>query len=151
VGGAANTQGTPVVSQSGNCTYSTNDGFVQTLIELVNQAREDVGRAALTVNQKLMDAAQAHSLDMACNDFLEHSGSDGTWVGDRLAKVSYPNLYYLELLAIGLPQDAINQWKNDKTNREALINSRVTEIGVGYVYSKFSSYGGYWTVDMGGP
>ena len=31
-----------------------------------------------------------------------------------------------------------------------VINSRVNEIGVGYVYSKIGSYGGYWTVDMGG-
>lgn len=151
VGGTSNTQGTPIVSQSGNCTYSTNDGYVQSLIELINQARRDVGRAALTVNQQLMNAAQSHSLDMACNDFLEHSGSDGTWVGDRLVEAGYPNSYYLELLAIGLPQDALNQWRNDKTHWEALINSRVTEIGVGYVFSKFSSYGGYWTVNMGGP
>jgi len=151
VGGTSNTQGTPIVSQSGNCTYSTNDGYVQSLIELVNQARRDVGRAALTVNQQLMNAGQSHSLDMACNDFLEHSGSDGTWVGDRLVQAGYPNSYYLELLAIGLPQDALNQWRNDKTHWEALINSRVTEIGVGYVFSKFSSYGGYWTVNMGGP
>jgi uncharacterized protein YkwD len=151
VGGTSNTQGTPIVSQSGNCTYSTNDGYVQSLIELVNQARRDVGRAALTVNQQLMNASQSHSLDMACNDFLEHSGSDGTWVGDRLVQAGYPNSYYLELLAIGLPQDALNQWRNDKTHWEALINSRVTEIGVGYVFSKFSSYGGYWTVNMGGP
>ena len=148
-GGTSNTQGTPMVS--GNCTYSINEGYVQTLIELINQARRDVGRSALTVNQQLMNAAQDHSLDMACNDFLEHSGSDGTWVGDRLAEAGYPNTYYLELLAIGLPQDALNQWRNDRTHWEAVINSRVTEIGVGYVFSKFSSYGGYWTVNMGGP
>jgi uncharacterized protein YkwD len=150
-GGASNTQGTTIGTQSGNCTYSTNDGYVQTLIDLVNQARADVGREALTVNMQLTTAAQGHSLDMACNNFLEHSGSDGTWVGDRLVQAGYPHSYYLELLAIGLPQDAMNQWRADKTPWEGLINSRVTEIGVGYVYSKFSAYGGYWTVDMGGP
>ena len=150
-GGAANTQGTPIVSQSGNCTYSTNDGYVQTLIDLINQVRTEVGRATLSVNQQLMDAAQDHSLDMACNDFLEHSGSDGTWVGDRLSQAGYPHSYYLEVIAIGLPQDALNQWRTDRSHWEAVINSRVTEIGVGYVFSKFSSYGGYWTVNMGGP
>jgi len=139
------------VLDSGNCTYITNNGYVQQLIDLINQARAEVGRAALTVNQQLMKAAQDHSLDMACNDFLRHSGSDGTWTGDRLANVEYPNSYYLEVIAIGLPQDAMNQWKDDPTHWEAIINSRVTEIGVGYVYNKFSSYGGYWTVDMGGP
>jgi uncharacterized protein YkwD len=150
-GGTTNISGTPVTSQVGNCVYTTNDGYVQTLIGLINDARAEVNRPALTVNAQLMNAAQAHSLDMACNDFLRHSGSDGSWVGDRLASAGYPNSYYLEIIAIGLPQDAMNQWRNDPTHWDAVINSRVTEIGVGYVYNKFSSYGGYWTVDMGGP
>lgn len=135
----------------GNCTYTVNNDFVQTLIELINEARVDVGRAPLAVNQQLMNAAQEHSLDMACNDFLRHSGSDGSWVGVRILRSGYPNPYYLELLAIGLPQDAMLQWNNDPDQWAKVINSRVTEIGVGYVYNKFSSYGGYWTVDMGGP
>ncbi len=134
----------------GNCTYNENPGYVQTLIDLINQARADVGRGVLTVNQQLMSAAQDHSLDMACNDFVKHSGSDGTWTGDRLLTAGYPNSYYLELLAIGLPQDAMNQWSIEPKDWDILINSRVTEIGVGYAFSKFSSYGGYWTVNMGG-
>ena len=150
-GGASNLQGTPIAIQVGNCNYTSNDEFVQTLIELINQARSDVGRMPLTVNQQLMSAAQGHSLDMACNDFLRHSGSDGSWTGKRLIQAGYPNPYYLEIIAIGLPQDAMNQWKNDQEHWNAVLNSRVTEIGVGYVFSKFSSFGGYWTVDMGGP
>jgi uncharacterized protein YkwD len=150
-GGASNLAGTPIVSQVGNCTYTVNDGYVQQLIQLINQARADVGRPALTVNPQLTAAAQGHSLDMACNDFLRHSGSDGSWIGDRLLNAGYTNPYYLEIIAIGLPQDAMNQWRSDPAHWEAVLNSRVTEIGVGYVYNKFSSYGGYWTVDMGGP
>jgi uncharacterized protein YkwD len=150
-GGASNLQGTPIAIQVGNCNYTSNDEFVQTLIGLINQARSDVGHAPLTVNQQLTSAAQGHSLDMACNDFLRHSGSDGSWTGKRLIQAGYPNPYYLEIIAIGLPQDAMNQWKNDAEHWNAVLNSRVTEIGVGYVFSKFSSFGGYWTVDMGGP
>lgn len=150
-GAGTSVSGTPVTSQTGNCIYTTNDGYVQQLNNLINEARAEVGRPALTVNAQLMNAAQAHSLDMACNDFLEHSGSDGSWIGDRLVAVGYPNSYYLEIIAIGLAQDAMNQWRNDPSHWDAVINSRVKEIGVGYVYSKFSSYGGYWTVDMGGP
>jgi len=150
-GGTSNLQGTPIALQVGNCNYTTNDSYVQTLIGLINQARTDVGRAPLTVNQQLTNAAQGHSLDMACNNFLFHSGSDGSWIGTRLSQAGYPNPYYLEILAIGLPQDAMNQWKNDQEHWDAVLNSRVTEIGVGYVYSKFAAYGGYWTVDMGGP
>ncbi|MBN2119302.1 MAG: hypothetical protein JW730_22210 [Anaerolineales bacterium] len=138
---------------AGNCTYTENPEYVETLIDLINKARADVGRAALTVNEQLTEAARAHSLDMACNnsDRLIHSGSDGSWTGDRLSRAGYTNTYYLELLAIGLPGDAMNQWRIEKDQWSTVLNSRVTEIGVGYVFSKFSAYGGYWTVVMGGP
>ena len=144
------TTGTLAEQTSGKCTYRENPEYVQTLIDLINKARADVGRAALTVNDKLTTAARAHSLDMACNNFMKHSGSDGSWTGDRLTEAGYTEPYYLEILAIGLPQDAMNQWKIEKADWSAVLNSRVTEIGVGYVFSKFSAYGGYWTVVMGG-
>ena len=134
----------------GNCTYTENPEYVQTLIDLINKAREEVGREPLKVNDQLTVAARAHSLDMACSDFMKHSGSDGSWTGDRVTDAGYTKPYYLELLAIGLPQDAMNQWHIEKKDWDLVINSRVTEIGVGYVFSKFSSYGGYWTVVMGG-
>ena len=136
---------------TGNCTYTENPEYIQTLIELINQARADVGRPTLTVNTDLTEAARRHSLDMACSDFMKHSGSDGSWTGDRVTEAGYTNPYYLEILAIGLPQDAMNQWRIEPRDWDMLINSRVREIGVGYVFSKFSAYGGYWTVVMGGP
>ena len=134
----------------GNCTYTENPEYVQTLIDLINKERADVGRPALTVNADLTEAARRHSLDMACNSFMKHSGSDGSWTGDRVSDAGYQNPYYLEILAIGLPQDAMNQWRIEKADWSAVLNSRVTEIGVGYVFSKFSLLGGYWTVVMGG-
>ena len=144
------TAGTSAEQTIGNCTYTENPEYVQTLIDLINKARAEVGRAALTVNAQLTEAARAHSLDMACNNFMKHSGSDGSWTGNRLSSAGYTNPYYLEILAIGLPQDAMNQWRIEKADWSAILNSRVTEIGVGYVFSKFSAYGGYWTVNMGG-
>jgi uncharacterized protein YkwD len=137
---------------AGNCTYTENPDYVEILIEFINKERTDVGRAPLTVNEQLTKAARAHSLDMACNisDRLIHSGSDGLWTGDRVTDAGYTNPFYVELLAIGLPGDAMNQWKIEKNDWSAILNARVTEIGVGYVFSKFSAYGGYWTVIMGG-
>ena len=142
--------GTTAEQTAGNCTYTENPEYVQTLVDLVNKAREEVGRQPLKVNEQLTKAARAHSLDMACSDFMKHSGSDGSWTGDRVTEAGYTKPYYLELLAIGLPQDAMNQWRIEKKDWDLVLNSRVTEIGVGYVFSKFSSYGGYWTIVMGG-
>jgi uncharacterized protein YkwD len=144
-------EATAVDSKIGNCPYTENPDYVKTLIDLINKARADVGRSALIVNDKLTTAAREHSLDMACNNFMKHSGSDGSWTGDRVTKAGYTNPYYLEVLAIGLPQDAMHQWRIEPKDWDIVLNSRVTEIGVGYVFSKFSAYGGYWTVVMGGP
>ncbi len=102
----------------GNCTYTENPEYVQTLIDLINQARADVGRPALTVNAELTEAARRHSLDMACSNFMKHSGSDGSWTGDRVTDAGYTEPYYLEILAIGLPQDAMNQWRIEKSGLE---------------------------------
>ena len=140
-----------VAGTIGNCAFTENPDYVNTLVELINQSRAEVGRPALTVSPELSEAARRHSLDMACNDFMKHSGSDGSWTGDRVTDAGYTNPYYLEILAIGLPQDAMNQWRIERNDWGSVINSRVRDIGVGYVFSKFSSYGGYWTVVMGGP
>src|SRR5512138_105294 len=140
-----------VEQRIGSCEYTENSDLVQQMIELFNQTRGGMGRKPLTVNEKLMAAAQAHSLDMACNNtkFLLHRGSDGSYTGERLEKVGYTNAYYFELLGVGLPQDSVTEWKRHDNTWPAVIDTYVTQIGVGYVYSKASRFGGYWTVIVG--
>jgi uncharacterized protein YkwD len=140
-----------VEQRIGNCQYTEKPELVQAMIDLVNKTRSENGRKALHVNDKLMTAAQAHSLDMACNNtkFLLHSGSDGSYTGERLTKVGYTNPYYFELLGVGLPQDAMTEWRRHEDTWPAVLDVYVTDIGVGYVYSKASRFGGYWTVVLG--
>lgn len=136
-----------------DCTYTENPAYVQTMIDIINKARQDAGRKPLTVNDKLSVAAQSHSLDMACSGakFLEHEGTDGLYTGERLVSVGYTNTYYFELLGVGLAQDALHEWSRHENQWPAVIDPYVIEVGVGYAYSKFSRYGGYWTVIVGGP
>jgi uncharacterized protein YkwD len=140
-----------VQGRIGSCQYTENPEYVQAMIDLVNTTRGNEGRKPLTVNTKLMTAAQAHSLDMACNNtkFMLHSGSDGSYTGERLTKVGYTNPYYFELLGTGLQQDAMKEWRRHEDTWPAMIDVYVTDIGVGYVYSKQSRFGGYWTVILG--
>jgi uncharacterized protein YkwD len=142
-----------VKQRIGDCAYEENPEFVQAMIDLVNQTRAEMGRKALIVNDKLTTAAQAHSLDMACasTKFLLHSGTDGLHTGERLTKVGYTKSYYFELLGVGLAQDAMNEWRRHEDTWPAVTDVYVTEIGVGYVFSQQSRYGGYWTVVLGEP
>ena len=97
-----------------------------------------------------MTAAQDHSADMACNNFLGHAGSDGSWIGDRLLRAGFPaNTYYSEIIAIGTPRDAMSQWLADGPHWDAVLDPSVKEIGAGYGYYQSSDFNGYITVDMG--
>jgi uncharacterized protein YkwD len=144
--------GTTVVSIGNiniNCkySYSENAGYVQELASLINQARRNAGLPALSLNPLLTQAAQGHSIDMACNNFLGHEGSDGSSIGALVREVGYTG--FLEIIAIGTPQNAMDQWAADAPHWDVVLNAGITEMGIGYAYNANSDYGGYFTVDMG--
>ena len=149
---SVSTTKTPFVPSGGNnnCSYSQNASYVSQIISLINQARVAAKLKALTVNAQLTSAAQAHSADMACNNFLDHTSSDGSYIGDRLADAGFTSFNYFEIIAIGTPQNAIDQWRADEGHWEIVLNPNVTQIGVGYAYYADSDFGGYITVDFGG-
>jgi uncharacterized protein YkwD len=140
-----------IMGGSTNCAYSENAGYVSELISLINQARAEAGLAALNVDAQLTQAAQSHSMDMACSNILSHVGSDGSRWWERISRTGYFSTHgpsVAEILAIGTPQDAMNQWRSDPGHWEFVMTAG-TEIGVGYAYSSQSDYGGYFTVDLG--
>ena len=136
------------IGGNGNCAYSPNAGYVSEIISLINEARRNANLRALTINSQLMSAAQGHSADMACNNFLGHTGTDGAWITDRLRRAGYPG--GSEIIAIGTPQNAMDQWSADPGHWDLVLNPYINEIGVGYAFYSASDFGGYITVDMGG-
>jgi uncharacterized protein YkwD len=142
--------GVTPVHTAANCNVSLNEGYVNELLGLINAARREANIPELTINAQLTAAAQGHAEDMACNNFLSHTGSDGSLIYERLRAAEYMNAGFMEIIAIGTPQDAMRQWRNDAGHWEAVLNPGVTVIGIGYGYSAQSDFGGYFTVDMGG-
>ncbi len=132
-----------------HCTVSENAGYVSQLLSLINDARRAVGIPALTVQSQLTTAAQSHSRDMACNNFLAHNSSDGSWIDARLRAAGYAYNYFLEIIAIGTPENAMSQWQADAAHWDAVMDSSATEVGIGYAYNAQSDFGGYFTVDLG--
>ena len=120
------------------------------IAKLINQARQQAGLSTLTINSRLAAAAQEHSIDMTCYSLLSHTGSDGSSIYSRIIAAGYTASYWEEIIyAGGYPQDAFNWWMNDQIHHDAIVDTRVTEMGVGYAYSSDSTYGGYYTVDFG--
>ena len=128
-------------------SYDENANYVQELASLINQARGDAGLTALDLNPLLTQAAQGHSIDMACNNFLSHEGYDGSRFGALVHATGYPNSFQ-EIIGIGTPQEAMDQWAADIGHWEIVLNALATEMGIGYAYNPDSDFGGYFTVDL---
>jgi uncharacterized protein YkwD len=145
--------GTPTAG----CITQSNTAFVSQVVALVNAARAAAGLPALASNARLAAAAQAHSLDMACNNFLNHSGWDGSTPATRIAAAGYAasitreNIYAQPPQYGGNPQAAMDWWMASQIHRDAILNPQLTEIGVGYTAYSRSDLGGYFTADFGAP
>jgi uncharacterized protein YkwD len=129
---------------SGNCVHSGNANYVSDIVSLINTARANVGLPALTANAQLATFAQHHAEDMAFNNFLSHDGTDGTF-SERMRNSSIG--MFSEILAIGTPQNAMEQWQRDE-HWDFVLNAGATQIGVGYAYNSCSDYAGYFAVDF---
>ena len=139
------------------CGGQTNADYVSQVLALINNARAANGQKALALNPQLSAAAQAHSADMACNDFLSHTGSDGSTWYTRVMAQGYAYSYASENIYAGSPsyggdaQGAFDWWMNSPIHKANILSPKVTEIGIGYLFYDKSSYGGYYTLDFARP
>lgn len=142
---------------SGTCTYTENSVLLNEMFALINSARVVNGLPELTLNAKLSAAAMRHSIDMACSSRLSHTGSDGSYITDRIAAQGYTYSYWNEAIYAQPPeyggnaQAAVDWWLNDPPHRVILLAPDATEIGVGYAYVAGSALGGYFTIDVAAP
>jgi uncharacterized protein YkwD len=147
-GASATQSGSTTTGGNANCSYSQNAGYVNLIVSLINTERANAGLPSLTVNSLLSAAAQGHAADMACNNNVSHTGSDGSSVYGRVAASGYSSSYVEEIIyGGGSPQAAMAWWMSDKIHHDAILSTKATDMGVGYAnYS-----GDYIVVDFGSP
>ncbi len=134
------------------------------VVLLVNEARANgytcasgqyPATSSLEVDDKLVQAADKHSNDMADNGFFAHeSPTDGTAAQERVTNAGYDWRGIGENLAHGSvyarsPQRVIDDWLGSTTGHcEALMDRRFSNIGVAVV-----DYEGnpYWTAVFAAP
>ncbi|MCK8601750.1 MopE-related protein [Desulfoferrobacter suflitae] len=121
------------------------------IINLVNQERKKNGLSPLTNVDSLNVAARRHSEDMAKNDFMSHTGSDGSSPWDRMLDAGYYLTTGGENVAAGYstPAAVFVGWMNSAGHRDSMLNPGFCDIGAGYAYNAQSSYGHYWTLTFG--
>lgn len=146
--GSANTPSASTGGGGANCSYTQNAGYVSQIATLINQERANAGLPALTINSLLANAAQNHAADMACNGSISHTGSDGSSAYARILASGYAPSYAEEIIyGGGSPQAAVTWWMSDQIHRDAILNTKSTEMGVGYAYFSMD----YIVVDFGSP
>ncbi len=144
---------TPSASTGGvNCRYTENTAYVNQIAAAINQERSNAGLSALVINPILTGAAQSHAADMACSGRISHTGSDGSSAYARILAAGYSPSYSEEIIyGGGGPQAAMTWWMSDQIHRDAILNPKSTEMGVGYAYFAGGSYGDYFVVELGSP
>lgn len=123
----------------------------QELIQLINQERQKNNLSSLTIHNALVAAAKRHSEDMAQNNFLSHTGSDGSTPFTRMTDAGYSYRTAGENVAAGYtsPQAVLAGWMNSSGHRRNILNANYCELGVGYAYKEESTYRHYWTLTLG--
>jgi uncharacterized protein YkwD len=114
-----------------------------------NQYFEAAGPVAW--NKKLADASLQHSLDMAENGFLSHTGSKGDNLSERLLKVHYEWISCSENIGHGYrnSEETVMSWLKSKMHCKNIMNPDFKEIGAAYAKSK--THRTYWTLIFGSP
>jgi len=123
------------------------------LLKFVNDARKkgcNCGNTyyapapALTWNDRLEEAALAHSKDMFQNKYFSHTGSDGTSSGERISNAGYTWRWFGENIAEGYSaeKDVVDGWLHSPGHCANIMNKNYKEMGVARI-------GDYWTQDFG--
>ncbi|MHC1740233.1 MAG: CAP domain-containing protein [Anaerolineaceae bacterium] len=145
---------------SGGGSSSSCDGgstsFEANVRALINQQRANAGLSTLSNSGALASAARAHSKDMAMNNYLSHSGQDGSTMESRVASAGYSYSALGEVIYGGqqqynTPYSAVSWWMGSQSHHDVILYGPFTEVGVGYWCNEASSLGGYVTADFGRP
>jgi uncharacterized protein YkwD len=135
-----------------SCSPGLNPGFEAQVISLINTERGNAGLSPLSENEALDAAARGHSVDMAVNNFMSHTSSDGSSFSDRISRAGYSYGSIGENVAAGQssPADVVAAWMGSSGHKANILGPYV-DIGAGYASCSTSTYGSYWTVDFGSP
>lgn len=143
----------PALGQSS----ATPPSLADQVVALVNEQRQQAGLKPVRLNPLLSAAAQAHSQDMALNDFFGHTGSNNSSAATRIAAAGYDYNVIGENIAAGFatPEAAVQAWMDSPGHRANILHPMLEEMGVGFYFLENdagqTNFRYYWTQDFGQP
>jgi uncharacterized protein YkwD len=120
------------------------------IVEAHNKIREEAKLKKLTVNRKLMAAAQAHAEDMASRRKMTHTGGDGSSSSERVKARGYRYFRTGENVATGRfsVDKLMKGWMDSPAHKRNILGG-YSEIGVGCAVDEDGKR--YWCVTFGLP
>lgn len=117
----------------GNQTAALQAGFEYQLFDLVNSIRVRNGLGALKWNAPLATVARNHSIDMAKNNFFDHTNLKGESPFDRMRKGGLNYRSAGENIAMGQMSSifAHEGLMNSKGHRDNILQAGYMELGTG--------------------
>lgn len=111
------------------------DTMKQDIVDRTNALRKENGIAALTANDKLMQAAQVRADEMAASGAYSHTRPDGrkytTVTGCKYVGENIQLIGEWQMSNTSLPAAAVDGWQNSTAHLKNMLNTRYGEIGIG--------------------
>jgi len=130
-----------------------NGTFETQMLALINSQRVAAGLSTLADSYPLEVSSGEHSDNQALNNYLSHTGLDGSTYWEREVAAGYTGKWGGEIIYAGSgsynnPQSAVDWWMNDAAHK-TIILADYDDFGAGYAYCPSGTYGGFFTVDFG--
>ena len=148
-------------SSQGDCELTDSK---REMLSSINEARSQARQCGdqrcaavkpLTWSCTLEAAAEAHSLDMAENDYFSHTGPDGVGIQQRVSNRGYLWRAVGENIAAGQESivAVVEGWLDSPGHCSNIMNDAFTEMGMAKAKpdDPGSTYPSYWTQVLGQP
>jgi uncharacterized protein YkwD len=135
----------------GDRDYSTTQLDPDKARELINAYRKEKGLKPLRLNTALVEAAKAHSRDLAKWDRISHYGSDGSNPWDRVKRVGYSAKLAAENVGTGQTtiEEVIKGWQASPGHNKNLLLPDAEHMGIALVQDPKTEFKTFWTLVIG--
>jgi uncharacterized protein YkwD len=123
----------------------------QQVLSLINGNRRAHGCRGVTLDRRLIEAANGHAADMARHDYFAHESPDGQSAGDRVTKAGYNWRHYGENIARGVDSAyaVVDGWMHSPGHRHNILDCTLDQMGVGVAIAGDRKV--YWVQDFASP
>ena len=128
------------------------NAFESRVFELTNFERRMQRLPPLIWHEAAAFVARQHSMDMLENNFMRHTGSDGSNIRERLERGCIKDKKSWSANIAGgylTPEEVVAAWMESPMYRPNILSGVFTHIGVGFVERPIDSnsrFATYWTI-----